>query len=211
MDQKEYQELINHLTNGLKPVPKPPKILLGIVVWSMAFLLLGLFSAFIFHIHPKAWELPKDAENIINIVLCTIIGVLSLSYVFKSQIPGCTINLRPLAITIALWLIVNIFNMFTGPLHIGHFGEGIACYLFVVTSGIPMLIASLIFFRKNQSLAPIKTSTLLGITIVFLSFSLLSLCHPEQLVYNDFLMHIFAAFTLVACSIVIGYRFFKYK
>lgn len=211
MNHNRHKELIQQLTHNLKPVAKTPNLWLGTATWSLVFLGLGVLSTFLLNLHPKAWQFPATQENILSFMLCIVIGCLSISNVFKSQIPGRQLNTTLLNTMIIFWLVASLFSIFTVPHHIGHFGQGLSCYLFVVTSGIPMLIISLMFLKKNQSLIPLKTLKYLSIGIIFLSYSLLTLCHSEQLILNDFFMHLFAAMTLIGLTVFIGYRFFQYR
>lgn len=211
MNHNQHKELIQHLTQNLKPVNKTKNLWLSTATLSLVFLGLGILSTFLLNMHPKSWQLPTTEENILSFILCMMIGCLSLFNVFKSQIPGRQLNTTLLNAMLIFWLVASLFNIFTVPHHIGHFGQGLSCYLFVVTSGIAMLIISLVFLKKHQSLTPLKTLKYLSFGIIFLSYSLLTLCHSEQLILNDFFMHIFAAMTIIGLTVLIGYHFFKYR
>ncbi|MBF7686564.1 DUF1109 family protein [Acinetobacter sp. B10A] len=211
MSQHSVHDLIDRLSHDLKPVKPLPHIAWVTTIWGVLLLGIGIFSAYLLNAAPQTWRLPTSLLSIFNWIICITISVWALSHAFLSQIPGYTFRWWFLILSLTLWALINLFGLMTPIQHIEHLGHGTPCYFFVVVTGVPMLIFSMFFLKRYTFFNPISTLKSLSLSTIFLSFSLLSLCHSSQFSLNDFLMHVLGAITLAVLCFGLGSRYLSGK
>lgn len=211
MNQNTLQDLINRLSHDLKPVKPLPHIAMVTAIWAMTLLGLGFSSAYLLDASPKAWHLPNAWPSILNWFFSICIGIWALAHTFQSQIPGYKFNRGLFTLVLTVWFIVNLSSLLTSTQPLEHLGHSTPCYFFVVATGVPMLILSIFFLKKYTFIDRLKTLKLLSLSTIFLSFSLLSLCHSPHMSINDFFMHLLGALTLTAFCFGLGYQYLIHK
>lgn len=205
----QYEHLVNHLTKDLGRVNKLNHLGLRSFVSIIFLLCIGLIAIYLSKISLGTWQIPKNSLSIINFVISIATASTALLNMFKSMIPGYRINYTILI----LCIILNALTIGMQDNYIGHFNHGLGCYFFVVISGMAILCTIFLFIYKYKykSLTPIKTLTFLTISTIFLSFSLLSLCHAYDGNLIDLFMHGLGALTLSLFSSAMGYNLIKIK
>lgn len=211
MNRSSVNNLIDELSNDLKPIKPLPHVALVTIIWVITLLVLGLISAYILNAAPKSWHLPTSGLGILNWTISIFISLFALSHTFLSQIPGYKFSRFILAFSLILWLTINLFSLVIPAQPIKNLGHGTPCYFFVIATGIPMILSSIFFLKRYTFLHLMNTLQLLSLSIIFLSFSLLSLCHSSQLSINDFLMHLLAALTIAVLNFTLGIKYIGLK
>ena len=110
-----------------------------------------------------------------------------------------------------MWLGLNLINMSseTPPAGASRLGEGIHCYLFMLSASVPMMLMSVITLKRTRSLYPARSLALSGCGSAFTSSMLLSLCHDTHLHMLDFSMHLAAGITIVVLTVLAGRRWVR--
>jgi len=209
---RNHDQFIDRLSASAQPVKRLWPTTWRVIAWVAAVLPSGMLSSWALHGRFTDWSQPGALSALVTLLLAFIIGSGAIAAAFTLSIAGRQPASLKWSLWLSLaWLILNLNNMsFTSsPAGSHQFGEGIHCYLFMLSAGLPMVVISLIGLRRSRSLWPAKSLALAGCGIAFMSSMLLSLCHDTHLHLLDFAMHLAAGVTLIVVTILTGRRWIR--
>ncbi|MGK3142309.1 DUF1109 domain-containing protein [Pantoea sp. C2G6] len=209
---RSHDLLIDQLSETALPVRRLWPTAWRVAGWLAVALPGGAFSSWAFHSSLTDWSQPGAVTALIALLLSLLIAGSALAAAFTLSIAGRKPpGLRwPLLLAVS-WLALNLVNMSftTAPIGSSRFGEGIHCYLFMLSASLPMVLISVIALSRTRSLHPARTLALSGCGSAFASSMLLSLCHDTHLHMIDFSMHLAAGVTIVALTVIAGRRWVR--
>ncbi|MDH2066964.1 DUF1109 domain-containing protein [Pantoea sp. GD03673] len=209
---RNHDQLINQLSATAKPVQRIWPTAWRVAGWIALALPCGALTSWAFHSRFTDWSQPGALLTLIAVLLSLVIAGSTLAAAFTLSIAGRKpVSLRwPLLLAI-MWLVLNMINMSSSTPAAGasRFGEGIHCYLFMLSASLPMILMSVLALKRTRSLYPAQSLALSGCGSAFTSSMLLSLCHETHLHIIDFSMHLAAGITIVALTVVAGRRWVR--
>lgn len=206
---RNHDSLINQLSQSAQPVRRIWPTRWRVAVWIATVLPCGALSSWTLHSRFTDWSQPNAFTAMVALLLSFIIGTSAIASAFNLSIAGRQpLNLRWPLLLAVVWLMLNLTNMSLSgaPAGAGRFGEGVHCYLFMLSASLPMMVISVIGLHRTRSLYPGKSLALAGCGIAFMSSMLLSLCHDTHLHLIDFMMHLAAGVTIVVLTVLTGRR-----
>lgn len=209
---RNHDRLIDQLSNRASPVKRTWPTGWRVAAWIIAVLPCGMLSSWAFHSKYTDWSQPGALYALISLLISFIIGTSAIAGAFNLSIAGRKpLRLRWAALSAMLWLVVNLLNTTSShdPAAAGRFGEGMHCYLFMLTASLPMMVISIICLYRTRSLYPSQCLALAGCGTAFMSSVLLSLCHGIQLHLLDFMMHLAAGITITAITMLAGRKWIR--
>ncbi|NYS31041.1 NrsF family protein [Pantoea sp. WMus005] len=209
---RNHDQLINHLSASAQPVQRIWPVTWRVAGWIALALPCGALSSWAFHTRLTDWSQPGALFALVAVMLSLVIAGSTLAAAFTLSIAGRKpINLRWPLLMAVLWLGLNLINMSSEspPAGGNRFGEGIHCYLFMLSASVPMMLLSVIALQRTRSLYPSRSLALSGCGSAFTSSMLLSLCHDTHLHIVDFSMHLAAGITIVALTVLAGRRWIR--
>lgn len=209
---RNHDQLIEQLSASAQPVGRVWPTAWRVIGWVAAALPCGALSSWALHSRYTDWSQPGALPAMAALLLSFILGVSAIAGAFTLSLAGREPpRLRyPFLLALA-WLALNLGNMSVAqaPAGAGRFGEGIHCYLFMLSAGLPMMAISVFSLYRTRSISPEKSLALAGCGIAFMSSLLLSLCHDIHLHLLDFSMHLAAGITLVLLTVLTGRRWVR--
>lgn len=209
---RNHDPLIDRLSASAQPVRPVWPTRWRVAGWVAVVLPCGALSSWVWHSRYTDWSQPGAPLAMIALLLSFILGIGAISAAFRLSIAG----LKPpktgwLGLLTLVWLALNLANLSSSHIAAGagRFGEGIHCYLFMLSASLPMMLISVFSLYRTRSLRPGKSLALAGCGIAFMSSMLLSLCHDIHLHTIDFLMHLAAGLTIVALTVLAGRRWIR--
>ncbi|AUX71620.1 NrsF family protein [Erwinia pyrifoliae] len=209
---RNHDRLIDQLSNRASPVKRTWPTGWRVAAWIIAVLPCGMLSSWAFHSKFTDWSQPGALPALIALLISFIIGVGTIAGAFSLSIAGRKPpGLRWAALLAVLWLAVNLLNASStnDPAATGRFGEGVHCYLFMLSASLPMMVISIVCLYRTRSLCPVRSLALAGCSAAFMSSVLLSLCHGVNLHLFDFAMHLAAGITIIAFTMLTGRRWIR--
>ncbi|MDU4128308.1 NrsF family protein [Pantoea sp.] len=209
---RNHDPFIDRLSQSAQPVRRVWPTPWRVTGWIAAALPCGALSSWAFHTRLTDWSQPDATIALITLLLSLIIAGSSLAAAFTLSIAGRKVSgMGWLLLLAGVWLTLNLLNMSSSrpPAGAGRFGEGIHCYLFMLSASLPMMLLSVIALQRTRSLHPGKSLALAGCGSAFSASMLLSLCHDTHLHMIDFLMHLAAGITIVAITVLVGRRWVR--
>lgn len=209
---RNHDRLIDHLSGSARPVKRLWPVGWRVALWIALALPGGMLSSWALHSRFTDWSAPGALSALATLMLALIIGVCAMVSAFSLSLAGRKpVSLKWLALLATAWLALNLGNMsFTlAPAGAGQFGEGVHCYLFMLSASLPMMAFAVIALHRSRSLYPGKSLALAGGGIAFMCSLLLSLCHDTHLHMIDFSMHLAAGLTIVALTVLAGRRWIR--
>ncbi|CAO97883.1 NrsF family protein [Erwinia tasmaniensis] len=208
---RNHDRLIDQLSNRAGPVKRIWPTGWRVAAWTIAVLPCGMLSSWAFHSKYTDWSQPGAFPALISLLISFIIGASAIAGAFNLSIAGRKpLRLRWAALLAMLWLAVNLLNTTSPTLTAaGRLGEGVHCYLFMLTASLPMMIISIICLYRTRSLYPAQSLALAGCGTAFMSSVLLSLCHGTRLHLFDFFMHLAAGITITAITMLAGRKWIR--
>lgn len=206
---RNHDPLIDRLSASARPVKRIWPTRWRVAGWVAAVLPCGALSSWAWHSRYTDWSQPGALPAMMALLLSFILGIGAISGAFRLSIAGHTPPKTGWLWLLALvWLALNLGNLsLSHPVAgAGRFGEGIHCYLFMLSASLPMMVISVVSLYRTRSLSPGKSLALAGCGIAFMSSMLLSLCHDTHLHAIDFLMHLAAGLTIIALTMLVGRR-----
>ncbi len=209
---KNHDQLIDQLSQSARPVKRTWPVGCRVVAWIVTVLPCGMLSSWVWHSRFTDWSRPGAGLALVTLLLAFGIGAAAMAGAFTLSIAGRKpLRLRWAALLAFIWLVINLLNTAsaTPPGGVGRFGEGMHCYLFMLSASLPMMAISIACLNRTRSLYPRQSLALAGAGIAFMSSMLLSLCHEVQLHRVDFIMHLAAGVTIVALTVLTGRRWIQ--
>ncbi|WP_380178385.1 DUF1109 domain-containing protein [Kalamiella sp. sgz302252] len=204
---RNHDRFIDQLSSSARPVKRLWPVSWRVASWIALVLPCGMLSSWALRSHLTDWTQPGAFSALVTLLLSFIIGSGAIAGSFMLSLAGrAPLRLKWLALLALGWLLLNLGNMtYSAPsAGSGQFGEGIHCYLFMLSAGLPMVAISIIALHRSRSLYPGRSLALAGCGIAFMSSLLLSLCHETHLHALDFAMHLAAGLTLIAVTFLAG-------
>lgn len=209
---RNHDQLINQLSASAQPVQRVWPTAWRVAGWIALALPFGALTSWAFHSRFTDWSQPGAWLAFIAVLISLVIAGSTLAAAFTLSIAGRKpVSLRwPLMLAV-MWLGLNLINMSSETTSAGasRFGEGIHCYLFMLSASAPMMLMSVIALKRTRSLYPARSLALSGCGSAFTSSMLLSLCHDTHLHAIDFSMHLAAGITIVALTVLAGRRWVR--
>jgi hypothetical protein len=145
-----------------------------------------------------------------EIGLAVLLGVVAIAAAFDMSIPARRFRGGAvLAVGGVLWLVASIATIILSPRPIGHLGDGPYCYSFMLLASLPMILLLLVGLRRTRAVRPERTLAVSGLGIAFMAAGLLGFCHPPTGNMADFLLHLAAAGSIVALTMLGGKRWVR--
>lgn len=209
---RNHDQLIDQLSQSAQPVQRVWPTAWRVAGWIALALPCGALTSWAFHSRFSDWSQPGAWPALVAVLLSLIIAGSTLAAAFTLSIAGRKpISLRWPLLLALMWLGLNLMNMSPEAPHAGasRFGEGIHCYLFMLSASVPMMLMSVIALKRTRSLYPARSLALSGCGSAFTSSMLLSLCHDTHLHMLDFSMHLTAGITIVVLTVLAGRRWVR--
>ena len=209
---RSHDPLIDKLSESARPVKRIWPTGWRVAAWLVAVLPCGTLTSWSMHNRFTDWSQPGSLPAILTLLLSFIIGATAIAAAFNLSIAGRKpMGLRWATLLAVAWLVINLLNTSFSAEHggVGKFGEGLHCYLFMLSASLPMIAISIAVLYRSRSLYPQKSLALAGCGIAFMSSMLLSLCHDTHLHSLDFAMHLAAGFTIVVLTVLTGRRWIR--
>lgn len=206
---KNHDQLIDQLSQSARPVKRTWPVGWRVVAWVVSVLPCGMLSSWAWHSRFTDWSQQGAGMAMITLLLAFGIGAGAMAGAFTLSIAGRKpLGLRWAALLAVVWLAINLLNTSSAapPAGAGRFGEGMHCYLFMLSASLPMIAISIACLYRTRSLYPRQSLALAGAGIAFMSSMLLSLCHEVHLHSLDFAMHLAAGITIVMLTVLTGRR-----
>lgn len=208
---RNHDRFIDQLSNSARPVKRLWPTGWRVAVWIALALPCGMVSSWALHSRFTDWSRPDALPALLSLLLSFILGSGAMAGAFTLSLAGRPpVRLRWLGLLALIWLALNLGNMTaTLPPGGGQFGEGVHCYLFMLSASLPMMVIAVAALHRSRSLYPGKSLALAGGGIAFMSSMLLSLCHQTHLHMLDFIMHLAAGITIIAVTVLAGRRWIR--
>lgn len=206
---RNHDQLINQLSASAQPVRRVWPTAWRVAGWIALALPCGALTSWAFHTRLTDWSQPGALVALAALLLSLIIAGSTLAAAFTLSIAGRKpVSLRWPLLMIGIWLALNLINLTseTPPAGAARLGEGIHCYLFMLSASLPMMLMSVFTLQRTRSLYPARSLALSGCGSAFTASMLLSLCHDTHLHLIDFSMHLAAGITIVALTVIAGRR-----
>lgn len=209
---KNHDQLIDTLSQSARPVKRTWPVGWRVMAWIITVLPCGTLSSWAWHSHFTDWSRPGAWLAMLTLLLAFGLGAGAMAGAFTLSIAGRKpLRLRWAALLAFVWLAINLLNTASAapPSGAGRFGEGVHCYLFMLSASLPMMVISIICLNRTRSLYPRQSLALAGAGIAFMSSTLLSMCHEIHLHRLDFTMHLAAGVTIVLLTVLSGRRWIQ--
>lgn len=202
-----HDKLIETLSRTARPVTRTPPTPWRVVSWVSCVLPTGALAGWQLRHTFTDWSQPGALTALLAMLLAFIAGTVAIFSAFNLSIAGRK-PIRPLWLTLLVmsWLVTNLINASHTPIEPHAAGDGMHCYQFMLAASLPMMVFSVISLRRTRTLYPTRSLALAGCGIAFMTATLLSFCHPVELEMPDLLMHLAAALTIIAITVLGGRR-----
>lgn len=209
---RNHDQLINQLSASAQPVRRVWPTAWRVAGWIALALPCGALTSWVFHTRLTDWSQPGALVALAALLLSLVIAGSTLAAAFTLSIAGRKpVSLRWPLLMIGIWLALNLINLTseTPPAGAARLGEGIHCYLFMLSASLPMMLMSVFTLQRTRSLYPARSLALSGCGSAFTASMLLSLCHDTHLHLIDFSMHLAAGITIMVLTVVAGRRWIR--
>lgn len=203
----DHERLIEALAQGVTPVRRVLPAWVRTACWVPVALALGMLSTSLLSRAPTDWAAQDAGIAVANVLVSLAIGVCGVASALSTSVADGRFHGKWLVAALSVvWLALAAVSIGSTPPGFGRMHHGTPCFVFVMTAGIPMVLAAVVALRRTRSLTPVRSLVLAGGGAAFLSFALLALCHPVELSAGDFAMHLAAALVLVGGAVALGRR-----
>jgi len=203
----DHDTLIETLSRSARPVTRPLPTAVRAALWTALALPCGVVVTLRLHHGWTDWSRPGAVWPMIALVLSFGLGALGIVTAFDLGIAGRKVaGWKVFAPLMLAWLVASAMSLSLSADPIGLIGSGGYCYTFMTLAGAPMIVLAILMLRRTRALRPGKTLAVAGLGIAFMAATLLTLCHSVDGQLIDFVMHLAAAATLVAVTVLVGRR-----
>lgn len=203
---RTHEALIDELAQEMRPVRRVAPAWLRALGWTVPVLALGYLSTRMLHREATDWFASHAVISVANAALCLVLGVTALASAMSVSVAGGRFAAKGwTTLGLIAWLLLSAGSiaLSSRPVTVV-IGEGSYCFTFVLTAGVPMIAIIIATLRRTRSPTPTRSLLAASMAAAFLAFGLLAFCHPAEMSVADFLMHLFAALTLCAVTVVLG-------
>ncbi|MYN25918.1 NrsF family protein [Duganella levis] len=202
-----HDALIERLSRDVTPVKRPASPWQRALGWMLVAMPCGFLASLMMPSAAANWADPGALWAGLGMLVSLGLGVFALKTAFALSIAGHKLpQWRWLAAFSVVWLLVELLQITSSGDPVGHFGDGIYCYTFMMIAGIPMVVVVVAALRLTRSLYPAGSLAIAGLGIAAMSQIILGFCHPVAGELMDLLMHLAAAITLIAIAVLAGRR-----
>ena len=206
----EHDALIEQLCRKAHPVRRPAAPWLRAAGWMLVALPCGLMASLLMPRGRPDWFAPGAFWAELWMLASFCLAALATATAFALSIAGRRItHWRWLGGLTLAWLLIGLIGVTASADPLGHIGDGKYCYTFMIVAGTPMSVVMVAALRRTRSLHPARSLGLAGLGIAAMSQLLLGLCHPVAGELVDLTMHLAAAITLVAATVLGGRAWVK--
>jgi hypothetical protein len=203
----EHDALIERLCRDAHPVKRTAPPWRRAAGWMLVALPCGFLASLILPQARPDWSSPGAWWAGLWVVASLCLGALAIETAFALSIAGQRIrHWRWLAALAVAWLLIGLTGVTNSTDKVGHAGDGIYCYAFLMVVGLPMVALMIASIRRTRSLHPLRSLAVAGLGIAATSQMLLGLCHPVSGQLFDLMMHLAAAISLVVVTSLAGRR-----
>ena len=201
----DHDSLIDALCATAEPVRRVPPAWRRALAWVPIALLLGFLFTRPLHRAALDWSAPDVGLAVANIMLSFVLGAGALVAALNISVAGGAAFPRGgMAAAFAAWLACAALGIASSAHPVGALGQRSYCFTFVLAAGLPMIAVVVLALRRTRSLTPVRSLSLAGAGVGFLSFGLLGFCHPVGMSAVDFAAHLVAALMLGGVTILTG-------
>ncbi|GGD00464.1 NrsF family protein [Undibacterium terreum] len=205
-----HDTLIEQLCREAHPVKRPATPWLRAAGWMLVALPCGFLTSLTMHRGTADWSSPGALWAGLWILASFCLGALAITTAFSLSIAGYRMAHRRWVIVCSVvWLLIGLIDATMSPDPVGRFGDGQYCYTFMMIAGAPMVVIAIAALRRTRSLRPTSSLAIAGLGIAATSQILLGFCHPVAGELIDLSMHLAAAITLVAATVIGGRRWVR--
>lgn len=202
-----HDALIERLSRESTPVKRPASPWQRALGWMLVALPCGFLASLMMPSAAASWSDPGALWAGLGMLLSLVLGTFAMKSAFALSIAGHKPpQWRWLGWLSVAWLLVQLLQVTSSDDPVGHFGEGIYCYTFMMIAGIPMMVVVVAALRWTRSLYPARSLTIAGLGVASMSQIILGFCHPVAGELMDLMMHLAAAITLIAIAVLAGRR-----
>lgn len=202
-----HDALIERLSREATPVKRPAPPWQRALGWMLVALPCGFLASLMMPSAAANWSDSGALWAGLGMLVSLGLGTFALKTAFALSIAGHKLpQWRWLAAFSVVWLLVELLQVTSSRDPVGHFGDGIYCYTFMMIAGIPMVVVVVAALRQTRSLYPAASLAIAGVGIAAMSQIILGFCHPVAGELMDLLMHLAAAITLIAIAVLAGRR-----
>ena len=201
----DHDVFIEKLSQQARPVKRPWHTGWRVLAWMLMALPCGWLTSLLMQRVATDWSQSGALLATLQLSLTFIIGIMAIGNAFLISIPGRRpLSWRWFAPLLVLWLgLVMVSWSQTSP--VNHHEE-VSCYTFMLAVSTPMLALVIGYLRRTRSLHPLRSLATAGAGVAFMALTLLSFCHPIEVHPLDFALHIAAIITIVAITILLGWK-----
>ncbi|MEZ3501433.1 DUF1109 domain-containing protein [Pantoea sp. KPR_PJ] len=206
---RNHDPLIDQLSASVQPVRRTWPTLWRVAGWTALALPCGALSSWALHSRYTDWSQPGALTALLTLLLSFVLGLSAITGSFTLSLAGRQPpNVLWRVLMALVWLALNLSNLSASQptAGAGRFGEGVHCYLFMLSASLPMMVITVVSLHRTRSLRPGRSLALAGCGIAFMSSVLLSLCHNTTLHLIDFSMHLAAGVTITGLTVLAGRR-----
>lgn len=203
----DHDTLIDALCDDAAPVRRVAPAWRRALVWAPVALGIGYLATHFVHRANTDWTSPLAGIAAANIALSLALGLAAFVAALTVSVAGGEARLRGWVIAaLTTWLALAAGSISLSHHPRGELGHGSYCFTFVLVAGVPMILVAILALRRTRSLNPVRSLTLAGAAIAFLSFGLLAFCHPIAMSAVDFGGHLAAGLVLGGITVLLGRR-----
>ncbi|KMS59309.1 hypothetical protein V474_08835 [Novosphingobium barchaimii LL02] len=201
----DHDALIDTLCHEASPVRRVAPAWRRALAWAPVALGAGYLATQFIHRSGTDWAGPMAGIAAANIALSLMLGLAAFIAALSVSVAGGAARLNLFIVAgAASWLSLALYSISISGHPRGELGHGSYCFTFVLAAGIPMILVTILALRRTRSLTPVRSLTLAGAGIAFLSFALLAFCHPIEMSAMDFMGHLGAGVLLGAVTVLLG-------
>ncbi|KAB8313348.1 DUF1109 domain-containing protein [Erwinia endophytica] len=202
----DHDLLIEKLSRDATPVKRVRPTGWRVFIWLAIALPCGAAASLLVHRTLIDWSSPGMTGTILQLLLTFFTGTLAIHNAFQMSIAGrYFLSWRWFMPLVVFWLGSNLLHLRDAPMMKGQVDET-NCYLFILVVSVPMMLMVIGSLRQTRTLYPVRNLAVAGAGVACMALSLLSLCHPIDLYWLDFIQHLAAVSTIVLLTIILGRR-----
>lgn len=203
----DHNSLIDSLSRDAASVKRPAMPAVRTGLWIATALPLGAMAVIWTGRVFSDWSAPGAIWALVELIAAFGLGIVAILSAFRLSIAGRKPVSWPwFAATGLTWLAMSVAGVFHARNPWGHLGSGSGCYIFMMTASLPMIVLAILSVRRTRTLYPVRTLGAAGLGIAAMTAVLLSLCHPPSGDLPDLVMHLLAAATIMAVTVMAGRR-----
>ena len=202
----EHHALIEQLGRTAHPVIRLRRVEWRVLMWVLAALPCGWLASLLVPRESTDWSQSGILLAALQLVLAFMTGFLAVRNALVMSIAGRrAMSWRVFAPLLLMWAATLLFSIGHAPLP-GRVLSDTRCYTFMVTVSIPMAGLVIAWIRRTRTLTPLRTLSVAGSGVGCMAVTLLSFCHPVHLHPWDLAMHGAAFITIIAATVLVGWR-----